>query len=1742
MIKNTKIRNVFYSLFVVVIVGLIIYGILIVRKNANSSVSTFTNDGYALYLAPNSIKASISPFKNGNKYAYKKYGNKVSISSNDGNVTIDDDSVIHYQNGNLIVLKNTVGLDLDTLNDELILYYNLFKNTEIKRDQNNGYYVEGVDKKINYKKLLLRINDNKYLLAGNNVRAVLFNEQVIDFGNYLYFEYVNGSVIKIYNYEKYYQTVSSDTKIVVDDIIIDLKDKVISKNNIPKITLSNLVIDMDGNIDVITEEAEVNKIKVEKPNIDKDVPIPADNEGGSNTGVIDETVNDKKYYKEPVFKVTSLAVTALKIDANIEITDEDGLLINPVVFSVVENATATKVYEEELRDGNLNAFISYPNLKPDTEYTLYGKASYKVDDVTLEKSFVSKIFRTESLGVSFRKSYVTKDSIVVDLYKESYSKVSSVTVGIYNDAQELIDYKKIDMIDQAKSKYQIEFDELDHNKTYIIKMYDILSGGVVVDDGYSQVQTIKTLKKAPVIDELTYRINKTDSTFELDVKKITDEDYGITNYRYEVFDTRQNLNTDTPVVTLEQKNLGGVNVLVDDTKVYRGVGYTYRLVVEFNDNEKTVEYVKNLGSVMQLDGVEFPTLRWQETSVTWEQINGSIIIDDPKGTLQSNVYKVVYKNSIDMYNVNTIVTETPQNVIPIAVNYLRANETYTFDVYANINLQDGNTTASQTYIGSVNVQTKKPNSLKANFTKTDSYSDVFAINFGLTDNSTDASFEASTLTSLNFTLYQGTTTDGRIEVSKKKIDLNDDEYISDLKGIFYDDSTIIKADFFDAENSDFKQKTYTLVVDSAYDYTGYDSNIIPIENNTFQFDVNNYIPALPDPTVPQVTVRQILNKFATSFDMEYDDQLDPNTVVGLNVLAAYDNNSNNAKYLIYHVWMKNSNGEFVKIPELDKRVDFNSDGTLSSVNLEVGRGTSANISDTDSIRRGNEYYISYEAYLDSDSNDEVDIIYPNTIDDTMILKSDSFSIKKQSADFKLYPSVSDGSSMTWKYIYSDFDLALASNNLYGYINANTSYSSSPAITESDEYQTAKFTGLSKGKSLSIKKAEKLLKNSTATYTSLTAQYFYGYSSSINLSYTVSSANNVVTLTITDYNNKTEIINSISSMNVLIEPVNASDKARLGTKTIENVPLRNGKITIDYFEIKEYLDVDIALKLIANYDSGEIGFDYASPFLALQNGTYSEIGNYYTLKNQSLTQVSSIYGNIMEVSFDPYAKTLGLINKKGASLNLDINVDQTGVVYNNNNIITKNIISSNLSSSSNVINFNHIIPGISIINSSNKVNIVPLLTGAYVNAKITTNENINVQNNLIYFELYETNDNGTNAQYIDTLSHAISEFSDSILIDNLKHKTNYYIKVYANVYNPDTSTYEKTYLYDMNQQTVGCVYNFHTLSDVGIKNVYIAFAADSYNDKKVNIDYELENVTGYNYISYELYKKVGSNYQKVNVSIPNSTIFFKNMHLEISAAPTNNNQIVYGGQYKMVIKSFGEYTSNGHTYELNLGENETEFTIPNCEAPYVGIISGKTEDTIYFRVTITDVSHVIDNDKYSVRLLDSNNNVIATESNISVNAINRKFSFSASEHNLVSGEIYTFDVITKNDYTNTRENLVTTHKHRSIQYGSSIDLGTVVLSANNSSGNSFDLIFSDSYKLTSIDTVSYSISSINSGFYYSGSGSFDVRYDSNLNLYIYTINIQGDPLAVDDVYLFTFNFYENNSLVNGVEIDYYNGGN
>ena len=41
----------------------------------------------------------------------------VSVESNEGDVFVEENAVIHYQNGNFVVLKNVVGLDLDKIDD-----------------------------------------------------------------------------------------------------------------------------------------------------------------------------------------------------------------------------------------------------------------------------------------------------------------------------------------------------------------------------------------------------------------------------------------------------------------------------------------------------------------------------------------------------------------------------------------------------------------------------------------------------------------------------------------------------------------------------------------------------------------------------------------------------------------------------------------------------------------------------------------------------------------------------------------------------------------------------------------------------------------------------------------------------------------------------------------------------------------------------------------------------------------------------------------------------------------------------------------------------------------------------------------------------------------------------------------------------------------------------------------------------------------------------------------------------------------------------------------------------------------------------------------------------------------------------------------------------------------------------------------------------------------------------------------
>lgn len=1754
--KNGKIM---FFVFLIIFTITTCVGIGFVVNNLNTNVLEFEKDGYALFLDDTkSVKAEAYSFNSGTEYRYKKSSETISFKSDDKNVKVDRDTIIHYSDDSLGVLKKVVGIDVSTVNDDIIFYYNIYKDTKINADK-DGYNIKLVnEEEVKFKNLLMRISDNKFLLTGENVRLVFTNDQIVDFGDYVEFEYTDGNVVKIYSDDKYYQTISSDAVLLVSDIRINLKDAVIYKEDKPYISLTNLVVDNNGNIDTLEEEVKTENLEVQDGNID--VPSGSANggsSGGGGTGniieddeeedenVSEEVVDEDKAKKTPVYKVTELILTALKIDAKIEITDEDALLTSDTTVQIVENATSKVVYDEIAPMGDTAVMISYADLKPDTEYTILASADYRLNDVDYNKIFVSKIFRTEELGVSFEKNYATQDSLVIEVNKEQYSKVSMFILEILDQEGNKIDYKTVSF--ETSNRQEVIFSGLTSDTTYRVRMNEVLCQGVVVDQGFTQSENMKTLKAKPVIGDLSYEIDKKKSIFNLNVSSMTDTNYGIVGYRYEIYDARVDITNALPVLTVSEDKLASVSVNVDEIKLFRGVPYTYVLVVEFNDNEKVVEYSKELGSTMTLDGVEFPTLRFDEKNsyVTWEQINGAIIVEDPSSAIVSNKFQVIYKNSIDVYTATTITADTETGYIPININGLRANETYTFQVYGSINMQDGNDTEESVYIGSVFVQTKKPNPLVAVFSTTNDYTSAFSINFKLEDDNADASLEASTLSEMTFTLYKGSTVEGARQIYKRTLDSNDDPYASTLKEDFYDVNAIIDPQFFESKNSDFYEETYTLEVSRAYDYTSY-KNEIPIINNTFSFKLNSYIPELPDDVNDAVIVNTITNNTAPAFNLERDENLDGNITVGYGLLPKYNNETKTAAYIKWYVYMLNpTTGEYEHLEKLDRQVDFPEDGTLKPTIFEVKNGTGLDVYDDDELRRGNEYYFTYEIFLDVNGDGEIDVEYPKKIDENVVLRSKLVSPLKQTSTVTMYPSISTDTTYTWNYKIVDVDNCLENTKMYSYIEGSQNITSSPeVVVGAEEYNKVTFTGLHANKNFIVKVQERVLKKGNPVFDTLTQQYLESTKSSLSLEYEVMVDVNKLIISINDYYDNLELINSIAAVDVVITPSNKADLDKIGSQTIKGIKLDNENIVIDFFTIYKYLAVDIDVDVIAYFDSGVMGFDLTSEYVAVQKVSTTNDKNYYIYNdsNGSISQNSIISNSIYksDLKLDEGKLLLTTLNDK--TVEFPIEVGYSGIIYDENNIVLKELKTQALSSSNKNVRFDLIIPGISMLDSSNKINITSLLDSAEVNARIINLDTVLILDDLIYIELYETDENGTNAKYIQTIKEKITAFLGPVEIKDLSPETNYYIQFYTYVYNNELGDFEKRYLYDVDQLVSGCKYNFYTLSSVDVSNISAQMVEKSYFNKNLEIKYNLDVIYGYDHIEYKLQKNVNGVFVDTNIRIPKVSTFFTEMKLEIDASPGKNPEIVYGGEYRIYIKPVGYYEdANGEKVELDLGTVSHVFTIEESQQPYIGISSGKSANLIYFRVSVSDSDFIIVNGTYDIELVNSSGLVIAEIKQQSINTINKRFEFNKSNYDLIEGESYTFILTARTDPKNTKDesDFETRRLQKSIVFGDTVDLGTVTTAKNLDDPLSIDVIFADSYKLTTVDTVQYTITSNSTDFYLSGSSEFIVRFDSEKGLYYFTIPITNSNNFIENnMYNIGMNFYTNNKLVTQTEASYY----
>ena len=175
-------------------------------------------------------------------------------------------------------------------------------------------------------------------------------------------------------------------------------------------------------------------------------------------------------------------------------------------------------------------------------------------------------------------------------------------------------------------------------------------------------------------------------------------------------------------------------------------------------------------------------------------------------------------------------------------------------------------------------------------------------------------------------------------------------------------------------------------------------------------------------------------------------------------------------------------------------------------------------------------------------------------------------------------------------------------------------------------------------------------------------------------------------------------------------------------------------------------------------------------------------------------------------------------------------------------------------------------------------------------------------------------------------------------------------------------------------------------------------------------------------------------------------------------------------------------------------------------------------------------------------MDSNYNVIATINDISTNSINKKFTFSKDEYNLKENDVYIFMVMVDADYKNKKSDYTNINQTKSIRFGDSVNLGSVTANKNANNQYALDIIFADSYKLGTIDKISYTVSSTSVSYFATGNTDFITRYEPNTDLYYYTMELtQSETFAPGNVYTITMNFYSNSNLVAQEEINYYYGG-
>ena len=1673
-------KSIFIIVPVIIVIGLIFgYGI----KTYNSKYVVFQSDGH-IFAEKNNKTTEKYFFDTNSKYKIVDDNVKISMKENEV-VTIPADTFIHYKDGSISTFSKSVVLDLDEVEQDKsnYTYYNVFPGTIFVKN-GSKYSVNYLDKKLSFTNFLLKINNEKFMIVGNKIKLKIGdNEKEIE-NNYLEISYLDGNVLKIDNQGVSFQSVSDEVSIEIgNNTLIDFVQKNVYSNKEKKLSLGEITVDSDDNIPISADDnkfidgEETDEDSSDGKSSSKSNSDSNSNSGGKkytrdqlpnmSSGVVDTTtdsleeiIDANARVKDAEFKVVNMDVNANRLRASVQIVDEAAVFSGDINIKIIEANTNKVVYETNDDSGSNMIDIENEALDPETNYILVLNSDYRKNDVTYNKDFVQKTFITDAIGVTLDKYYVSENQLQVNVKKSSYSDVVSVDVALEDNDEKTI---KTLTVPLQLGDNILSFGELTHDTRYKVRVYNFVYQDSIVTDGFTILKAYETLKKKPTIGDITFSMDKKEGKFNMLVNNMLDPDGGITSYKYEVYDARTIDDANAKPITIVEKNTNAsASLKIDGNNIKRGVPYVFRVVMNFNDNEKEYDYTTEYSDVMKVDGVAFPVVKFNKREVTFEKITGDIEIIDEGNTINLNdgsLIKVTYTSSSGESNT---ITSSGSLIIPIteAVG-LRSNETYTFSVMATVDLQDGNPPIDSCYIGSVIVKTEDPNPFKMEFVQIDDPAYAFNVDAQLLRKDKSTELEANTLTGITFNLYQGRGTSGKLVKSIKDKDRDEGHYSSDLRKSYYDTQFRIDPSFFGLRNSDLTSEYYTIEVTGAYDYTKY-PNELPIDNNTVTIKAANALPDMPADTGDSVDFVSVTNRDLP--DDQKRDDLDDGTVVGYKFRAAYNNDAKYAKRIIYKIIDKDTE-------EVIKTVDYNVPvtGEINYSEISIGDGISSSVSDG-TLRRGQSFYISYTVELDTNYDETVDVVYPLN----GILTSKTISPARQEPEINMYPAKSTTSNYTWKYTYSDVDHTLVSNQVMAYVDGDLI--DTKALTLTNDYKEVTFN-LNKTGAFSIYGNYNLVNDKNNSKTSLSSQYYEGINTSADFGkVSVFPDKNRVIFSFLNYAEKEELFSKFSAVKI---DFTADGK----TITVDGLSAKTGSITVNYSLIEEFIGKTITPKITVYYDSGMYGFENTGDAFALQQiRNTKENRFYYSYEDGKMKSHDTADGSYLTYNIDFSRKKFSITPKVGGNtFESGFFVNHFGINFDSTYVSPKKLVTSNVAiNGTSTFSFDTIIPGVSLEDESGSSTI-----SAYVNSATLKMTAYGVENQLrddkIYVEVYKTlNESGSEAELVSTYDYNVADLGNTFVLGDLLPKTDYYLMVYGNVKNA-SGGYTKQYLYDVNQKKDSVHYYFRTIGNVGISNIKVKYSASSYQRRYFYVTYNLAETIGYSYIKYNVYKIIDDTEEQImeNVVTQNDTLFKESMKAYIVIP--NDCGVVTGEKYRIEVQPVLETTIAGEDTELELDNASATYSFKTLYKPYFIINKSVVGDSLSFRVNVKDYHKSVVDGKYKVKMLNSEGTDITPaeykNKEYNIYTVNQLFTVGGVKSDTRYQLIISYSADIYNDKDKVFQ---TSYVYNTVTSTiGDISLGNVYADADMSDVTKVNLRFFDSYQLTEAKKIRYSIYDENS---------------------------------------------------------------